>query len=199
MGEYIAGLPYIRASVFLILETLLKCAFWYRQQLLFRFFSSIVTRRFPFIGVFRFRKRKKSTGAKSVGYGGWGMITVLLLAKNPCTSIDGWAGALSWCKIHDWFFYHSVRFWGIASRNRCITWPYDLVPRIHDLPRHCRQRKQWEKPSNLTKFDVFFRSWLFWTLPLGWWGFDFNFIVMHPWFITRYELFEQIWIVVNIS
>ena len=47
---------------FPILETLLKRAFSFRQRHLFRFsfISSIVAKRFPFIGVFSFGKRKKS-------------------------------------------------------------------------------------------------------------------------------------------
>ena len=35
-------------------------------------------------------------------------------AKNLLTSIDVWADALSWYKIHDWFFNNSVCFWRIA-------------------------------------------------------------------------------------
>ena len=33
-------------------------------------------------------------------------------------------------------------------------WPYDLVARIHDTPRHCNRRKQRSKPSHLTELDV---------------------------------------------
>ena len=43
----------------------------------------------------------------------------------------------------------------------------------------------------------FFRSWLFCTFPLEWLGFGFNIIPIHPWFITSYDLFEQICIVVK--
>ena len=32
------------------------------------------------------------------------MIALFFLAKNSRTNIDLWAGALSWCEIHDWFF-----------------------------------------------------------------------------------------------
>ena len=46
-------------------------------------------------------------------------------------------------------------------------------------------------------FTCFFRSWLLWTLPLGWLGFGFIVIVIHPWFVTNYDLFEQIWIVIE--
>ena len=80
-------------AFFPILKTLLKCAFWHRQQLLFWFFFYLLNRSktlsFP------------SAAAKSDEYGGWDMITVLFLTKNFRTSIDVWAGALSWCKIRD--------------------------------------------------------------------------------------------------
>ena len=71
-----------------ILKTHLKRGFWYRQQLVFRFsfISSVVAKRFPFIGVFNFGERKKSAGSKSGECDG--MITVLFLAKNSRTSID---------------------------------------------------------------------------------------------------------------
>ena len=39
---------------------------------------------------------------------------------------------------------------------------------------------------NLT---CFFRSWLFWTLPLGWLGFGFNAIAIQPWFVTSLDSF----------
>ena len=100
-------------ALFPILETLLKRVFWYPQP--------IIAKRFPFNGVFSFGKRKKSAGARSFEYDGWGMITVLFLAKNSRTSIDVWANVLSWCKIYDRFFHNSVRFWRIASRNWRIT------------------------------------------------------------------------------
>ena len=80
----------------------------------FSFISSIVEKRFSFIGFFSFGKRKKSAGAKSVEYGIWGIITILFLAKNSSTSINVWAVALSWWKIHDWFFHNSMRFRRIA-------------------------------------------------------------------------------------
>ena len=71
-------------------ETLSKCAFWYRHRSCFDFyfFSSIIAKRFPFIGIAGFGKTKKSTGAKTGEYGGWSVINVLFLAKNSRTSIE---------------------------------------------------------------------------------------------------------------
>ena len=79
-------------EIFLILmETLPKLAFWYRQQLLFRFFFYLLNRS----KTLSFH-RCLQLWAKSGEYGGWGMITVLFLAKNSCTSIVVWAGRLLW-------------------------------------------------------------------------------------------------------
>ena len=50
--------------------------------------SSIVANLRPFMGLFNFGKRKKSQGAKSGEYGGWGMMIVLFLAKKLLTSND---------------------------------------------------------------------------------------------------------------
>ena len=38
----------------------------------------------------------------------------------------------------------------------------------------------------------FFRSWLFWTLPFEWLSFGCNVIAVYPWFVTSYDVFEQI-------
>ena len=40
---------------------------------------------------------------------------------------------ISWCKIHDCFFYNSVRFWQIALRNRRITSRYHSVLTVNTL------------------------------------------------------------------
>ena len=51
-------------AFFPILKTLLKRAFWYHQQLLFRFFFYFLNRskKFSFHRCLQFRKRKKSAG-----------------------------------------------------------------------------------------------------------------------------------------
>ena len=82
-------------AFFPILETLLKRAFWYRQQLLFRFFFYLLNRSkmLSFHQGLQFWEEKKSPGTKSGEYGGWGMITVSSLVKISHTSIDVCAGA----------------------------------------------------------------------------------------------------------
>ena len=108
-------------AFFPILETFLKRAFWYRQQLLFRFFFYLLNRnreRFPFISVCSFGKRKKSSGPRPVNAVLETRLQFCFWAKTQAqTSMCG----LQEFKIHDWFFHNSVHFWGISSRNRCIT------------------------------------------------------------------------------
>ena len=43
------------------------------------------------------------------------------LTKNLRIGINVWIGALSWCKIYDWFLHNSVHFERIALRNLLIT------------------------------------------------------------------------------
>ena len=71
------------------------------------------------------------------------------------------------------------------------------MARIHNAPHHCNCRKQLAKPWHWPDLTCFFRSWLFWMHPLEW--LSFNVIAIHPRFVTVYDIFEQIWIVSNIS
>ena len=100
------------AAFFPILAALLKRVFWYRQQFLFRFFFYLLnhSKTLSFYGCLQFWEEEKSARIKFVEYGGWDMITVLVLAKNSRTSINVQARALAWRKIHDWFFHNSARF-----------------------------------------------------------------------------------------
>src|SRR6267143_274088 len=50
--------------------------------------------------------------------------------------------------------------------------------------------------SNLA---CFLRPWLIWTLPLGRLGFCFNVIAINPRFITCYDAFDQVWILIDCS
>ena len=42
-----------------------------------------------------------------------------------------------------------------------------------------------------TNLIWFFRSGLFWMHPFKWLGFEFNFIAIHPWFVTSYNLLSK--------
>ena len=81
----------------------------------FSFISLIVGKRFPFIGVFSFEKRKKSAENKSGTYCGWGMITHNHAQASMCELVR-YHAAKSMIGV----FHNSVRFWQIASRNRRI-------------------------------------------------------------------------------
>jgi len=50
----------------------------------------------PLRWVLNMGNKKKSHGAKSGLYGGWGCIVILCWAKNSLTATDVWLGALSW-------------------------------------------------------------------------------------------------------
>ena len=103
--------------------------------------SSMAVKRRPFKVLFIFRNRKKSHGAMSGEYGGWGIVTVLFLAKNSRTSNELWAGALSWCKSHELFFHKSGRFFGLFHANSWCTMPLkskNTVSITFTFDRTCR-------------------------------------------------------------
>ena len=83
--------------------------------------SSMAVKWQSFKVLFSFGNRKKSHRAMSGEYGGWRIVTVLLLAKNSRTSNEVWAGALSWCKSYELFFHKSGCFFRIAPRKRRWT------------------------------------------------------------------------------
>ena len=102
-----------------------------------------------YFGVFSFRKRKKSTGAKSGEYDGWGMITVLFSAKSSRASIDVWAGALSW-------FLHNAKNAKIEHTNlrnlkiTVIFWSHLACTYVPQ--RHCwLEDPCWNPIENITK------------------------------------------------
>ena len=105
-----------KEGFFAISKILLKRTFWYRQQPN-AFLSSVSSVS---------EAEKSHLGAKSSEYGGW---LRFFMVKTSRTSIDVWVGALSWCKIHDWFSHNSKCFWRIYSHNRRITSRlYSLLP-----------------------------------------------------------------------
>ena len=150
---------------------------------------------------FNFEQMKKPARDKSGEYGGWGMISFFfvfgqkLTFKHRCV----WAGSLSWLQ-NPWLVFQQFCplptncFAESAYNFKVIFLIERRRARIHDAPRHWNRRKQWAKPSHLTELVVLF---LVCTLALGWLVFIFNVIAIHPWFVKRYELFEQIWIVVE--
>ena len=70
------------------------------------------------------------------------------------------------------------------------------MARIHDAPCHYNRRNSRQNLHIWLNFMCFFRFWLCCMLPLGW-NFGFNIIALHPWFVTSYNLFKQIWIIVE--
>ena len=140
-------------AFFPILETLLQQAFWYCQQFLFRDKSSSnVAKSFLFIGVVSFGKRKKSAGANSGEYDGWGRITFLFLAKKnqaqaSMCELVRYHGAKSMIGFSTILCISDELFLAIGSQlqGSIPHWSYDLVARIHDTPRHCKKTGQKKK------------------------------------------------------
>ena len=108
-------------AFFPILETLLKGAFCYRSC--FCFFLPLQSLQNAFLSsvslVLGRGKSQRGPNPAIMVVEAW--LHFCFWPKTQGTSIDVWAGALSWPKIHDWFFHNSVRFWRIALRNLRIT------------------------------------------------------------------------------
>ena len=124
------------------------------------------------------------------------------------TSIDVRVGALPWYKIHDWFFHNSVsdellRAIGTWLQDSIPYWPYDIVTRIHDAPIHCNPVFS-IFPLHLTEFDMLFFGVVFrlYASPLAIRIISLRFRChSHTRIIQSLvvTVFEQIWIVINIS
>ena len=124
------------------------------------------------------------------------MITVLFLVKKSQTSIDVWASTSSCCKNQWLLFSQSFEFLtncfaqsahnfkAVLLIDRTTLWQEFMMYHAIAIEENNKQNLLiW---PNLT---CFFRSWPFWTLPLGWLGFGFIVIDMQPWFVNSYDLF----------
>ena len=90
----------------------------------FCFMAFTESKRVLWSGDFGFGNRKKSYRATYGEYGGWSMVLVAFLALNPVTTVASCDGTLSSCKIDEWFFHKSFRFWRFFS---CKTLQYDQI------------------------------------------------------------------------
>ena len=91
--------------------------------------------------------------------------------------------------------HNSVRFWRIASRHnfklvflifRTTLWQELMMHHAIVIEQNSEQNLHiW--PNLTWSFSV-----------LGWSGFDLNVIAKYPWFVTSYDLFQQIWIVIEL-
>ena len=116
----------------------------------------------PFIRSFSLGKRKKSQGARSGEYAGWGTTVMLFLAKNCETLKDLLAGALSWWIMRFWFchlcdllrrtfsYIHSLH----AAATSAFVWLLTSDPGNADVFKTQtvlvnKQRQTWIFISNL--------------------------------------------------
>ena len=103
--------------------------------------SSMAVKRRPFKVLFIFN-RKKSHEAMSGEYGGWGIFTVLFLAKNSWTSNEceqvhcRSAKAMNCFSTNPGVFFGLLHANGVELVGSTPYWPFDLVARIHDVLCH---------------------------------------------------------------
>ena len=127
-------------AFFPILETLLK-------RFDFSFISSIVAKRFPFIGVFSFEKRKMSAVAKPGEYRGWGMITVLFL------NIDVWPSGSPF--ILEWDSMSKISHHCIQYKNSIIIFTERvIVNKVAVVGRLIRWKARFRMPGQASKRNV---------------------------------------------
>jgi hypothetical protein len=86
------------------------CVMTFRAAVVLILISSMSSKFLLFYISFIFGNRRKSLGARSDEYGGCFSTVICLLAKNSRTDSAVWAGALSWCKIHELLAKSSGRF-----------------------------------------------------------------------------------------
>jgi len=77
------------------------CGMAFRAAVVLLLMSTMSLKCLPFNISFIFGNRKKSLGARSGEKAGCSNTVICLVAKNSLTDRAMWAGALSWCKIHE--------------------------------------------------------------------------------------------------
>ena len=140
-------------------KTLLKCA-----------------KRFPFISIFSFWKKRNLAGPKSsirwlrhdYGFG---------FGQKP----DVWAGKLSLCKIQ--FCGFLTNYFSQSEQNFKVVFLIGRTTFCREFMMHQAIRIEENSEQNFyiwPNLTAFYLSWLFWTLPLECLGFGFNVILIQP-------------------
>ena len=113
------GYNTLMSAFFPILETSPKRAFWYCQQLLFRFFFYLLnhSKTFSFHPCLQFWEEENVRGVDQVQW--------IRRLRHDYGFVFG-QKLVSWCVIivqNPWlaFFHNSLRFWRIALRNRRLS------------------------------------------------------------------------------
>lgn len=99
---------------------------------------------------------EKSRRGQHAEYAGWGMITLLYSAKQSLTSKYEWAGALSWCRMMNFFPHNSGHFFVLLHANGAYYSLFTVRLRTPDALRHANGRNQWAKPWQLIELGVLF-------------------------------------------
>ena len=239
------------SAFFPILETLLKRAFWYRQQLLFRLFFYLLnhSKTLSFHQCLQFWEEEKV----GVCQGQWmrwlrhdfGFVQILtheppyvtwcvIMVQNPWLDFPQFCVFLTNC-----FMQSAYNFKVVFLIERTTLWQEFMM-----YYAICNRGKQWTKPSHLTELGLLFSVLAFLDASIGMFGLWFqchsyapmirhqlwpfwanldhrwrsstplercpcnNLAVLeqsslshvsclHPWFVTSYDLYERIRIIVE--
>ena len=111
----------------------------------------------PFSGVFSFGKCQVR-GIRWLRHDYGFVFGPNLMHKHQCVS--WWLNMVQnpWLVFPKFYAFLTNSFVAIRAQlqGSIPYWPHNLVARIHDAPCHCNLRKQWAKPSHLTKLSVLF-------------------------------------------
>ena len=135
------------------------------------------------------------------------MITVLFLGKKPMHK--HWC--VSWCVImvqNPWLIFPQfctflTKCLAQSAHNFKVVFLIDPTTLWQEFMMHHAIASEENSQLNLhiwPNLTCFFLFRLFWALPLRWLEFgctSWSYMVRHTWLVTSYDLFEQIWIVVE--
>jgi len=113
------------------------CRMAFKAAVVLLLMSSLSSKCLPFNISFIFWNRKKSLGARSSEQAGYSDTVIWLVAKNSLTDSAVWAGALSWCKIHELlaessghfrlFFTQPFQYFQIVNFVDCLSSWYKFI------------------------------------------------------------------------
>ena len=153
----------------------------------------MIAKCFPFVHIFSFVKKEKVS---------WGQVRWIwwlrydygivfgqkLTHKHRCVSWcvlimqNPWLGFPQFCAfLTNCLAQSAHNFKVVFLIDRTTLWPEFMLHHAN-----ANEENSEKNLHILPKLKGFFRSWFFWMLPLGWHGFGFNVIAIHP--VIRHQL-----------
>ena len=160
----------------------------------FCFMASIESKRLHRNDNFSFGSIKKSHDARPDEYGSWSIVFVAFLALNSVTTVALCDDALSSCKIEEFFFHKSGRFWLIFSRKHFSTAKYYSLSTICPSGMNSSSNIEEHNENHLEFWAIltwFFRFRLDFCLPFRWLLTCLHDKFVDPCLITRYDTFYE--------